>query len=378
VATEVIMPALEMAQETGRILRWLKAEGDDVAKGEPLMEIETDKVTVEVEAPADGVLAGICATEGQDVPVGEAVAYVVAAGERAPKQAAAPAQASVSVAAPVTPVAQARRRRPLASPKARRMARESGVDLGALAGSGPHGAVLAVDLEALPTGDGAGVEPAPVWRRMAERTTQTWQSTPHFFLLREVDASRLISWRKSVLARPGSEAVTYTDLLVKLVAEALTRHPDVTASWRSGRIVGSARVDVGIAVAIDAGLVVPVVHGADRLGLDEIAARRAELVEAARAGRLQPEDVHGGTFTISNLGMYGVDAFLAIVNAGQSGILAVGRIAERVVPVDGQPAIRPVLTLGLSFDHRVVDGARGAAFLHTLASLVEEPAGLVR
>ena len=258
------------------------------------------------------------------------------------------------------------------------MARESGVDLGTLSGSGPHGAVLAVDLEALPTGDGAGVEPAPVWRRMAERTTQTWQSTPHFFLLREVDASRLISWRESVSARPGPEAVTYTDLLVKLVAEALTRHPDLNASWQSGRIVGSARADVGIAIAIDDGLVVPVVHGADRLGLGEIAARRAELVAAARAGALQPEDVHGGTFTISNLGMYGVDAFLAIVNAGQSGILAVGRIAERVVPVDGQPAIRPVLTLGLSFDHRVVDGARGAAFLQTLASLVEEPAGLVR
>ena len=212
---------------------------------------------------------------------------------------------------------------------------------------------------------------------MAERTTQTWQSTPHFFLLREVDASRLISWRESVSARPGPEAVTYTDLLVKLVAEALTRHPDVNASWQSGRIVGSARADLGIAIAIDDGLVVPVVHGAYRRPRrDRRASRRAR--RGGPSGALQPEDVHGGTFTISNLGMYGVDAFLAIVNAGQSGILAVGRIAERVVPVDGQPAIRPVLTLGLSFDHRVVDGARGAAFLQTLASLVEEPAGLVR
>ena len=178
-------------------------------------------------------------------------------------------------------------------------------------------------------------------------------------------------------SRSGHEATTYTDLLVKLVAEALTRHPEANASWQDGRVVGSDRVGIGIAVAIEDGLVVPVVHGADRLGLGEIAARRTELVKAARDGHLQPDDVHGGTFTISNLGMYGVDAFLAIVNAGQSGILAVGRIVERVVPVDGQPAIRPVLTFGLSFDHRVVDGARGAAFVDTLASLVEEPAGLV-
>jgi len=213
---------------------------------------------------------------------------------------------------------------------------------------------------------------------MAERTTRSWQSAPHFFLLREVDASRLDGWRDTLRRRAGYERVTHTDLLVKVCAAALREHPRVNASWRDDGLVANDDVNVGIAVAIEDGLVVPVVHGADTLGIDEIAARRAELVAAAREGRLAPKDVGGGTFTISNLGMYGIDAFLAIVNEPQAAILAVGRIADRVVAVDGQPAVRPTLTLALSFDHRAVDGARGAEFLDTLASLVEEPAGLVR
>ncbi len=378
--TAVIMPALELAQETGRVLRWFKAEGDEVAKGEALLEIETDKVTVEVEAPGDGVLAGVRAVEGVDVPVGETIAFLLAPGEQVPEPSASAAERFA--AAPSAPAAPdgpgvSRPEHAPASPKARRIARERGIDLASIAGSGPRGAILATDLDAAPAAPAApSLELGAIWRRMAERTTQSWQSTPHFFLLRDVDASRLVSWRDSVRTRSGHESVTHTDLLVKTVAEALVRHSRVNASWRDGELVHSDQVNVGIAVATDDGLVVPVVHAADRLGLDEIAAHRAELVSAARAGRLSPEDVSGGTFTISNLGMYGVDAFLAIVNAPQAAILAVGRIAERVVPVDGKPGVRPVLTLGLSFDHRVVDGARGAEFLDTLASLVEEPAGL--
>jgi pyruvate dehydrogenase E2 component (dihydrolipoamide acetyltransferase) len=378
------MPALEMAQESGRILRWLKAEGDAVAKGEPLMEIETDKVTVDVEAPADGVLAGIRAEEGDDVPVGQAVAFVLAPGEELPEPAAVAASPAATVPAPAPPTAPdgergerppaGEERRSLASPKARRMARERGIDLAVVAGSGPGGAIVASDLVAASTG--AAIEVGAIWRRMAERTTASWQSTPHFFLLRDTDASELVTRRESLRAQPGFEGVTHTDLLVKLAAEALRRHPQVTASWREGALVRSDEVNVGIAVAIEDGLVVPVVHGADGLRLDEIAARRVELVSAAREGRLQPHDVSGGTFTISNLGMYGIDAFLAIVNAPQAAILAVGRIAERVVPVDGEPAIRPMLTLALSCDHRVVDGARGAEFLDTLASFVERPSGV--
>ncbi len=212
---------------------------------------------------------------------------------------------------------------------------------------------------------------------MAERTTESWRSVPHFYLRREVDASRLVSWRASARARPGQEQVSHTDLLVKLVAEALRRHPRVNATWRDGAAVSAEQVNVGIAVAVDDGLVVPVVHDADRLSLTDTVARRIELVEAARGGRLRPTDVTGATFTISNLGMYGVDSFDAIVNAPQAAILAVGRIVERIVPIDGEPAVRPMVHLSLSFDHRMVDGARGAEFLDTLALLVEEPAGLV-
>jgi pyruvate dehydrogenase E2 component (dihydrolipoamide acetyltransferase) len=396
--TDVIMPALGMAQESGKVVRWHKAEGDDVAKGEPLLEVETDKVTVDVEAPADGTLAAVTAADGDEVPVGETIALVLAAGEEVPAAGRDGAASRQTVA-----VTQPRRRdgagrprgeresvhdlrRPLASPKARRLAAERGVDVAALRGSGPRGAVIAADVE-------AAERPAPapppvrhergdatvgtVWRRMAERTTESWQSVPQFFLRRDVDASRLNAWRQTARQRDGYERVSHTDLLVKLCAAALRRHPRVNARWDAGTLVAADRVNVGIAVATDEGLVVPVVHDADRLSLREICERRTELVDAARRGALRPDDVTGGTFTISNLGMYGVDAFQAIVNAPQAAILAVGRILDRVVPVDGTPAVRPILSLGLTFDHRVVDGARGAEFLDALASLAEEPAGLV-
>ncbi len=384
--TEVIMPALGVAQETGKVLRWLKAEGESVAKGEPLLEIETDKVTVELEAPADGVIAAVRAA-GEDVPVGETVAFVLGPGESIPEAAAvsapaaagSPPEASSAATVPESRAApEAKPPRPLASPKARRLARERGIDLGSVTGSGPHGSVVAADLA--PAGDGSGASPletGAVWQRMAERVAKSWQTVPHFFLVREVDASRLNAWRDVVRARPGGKGVTHTDLLLRVCAAALRDHPRVNATWRDGVVVLQEEVNVGIAVATDEALVVPVVHGADRLGLGDLSARRAELVQAARSGRLAPEDVQGGTFTISNLGMYGVDAFLAVVNAPQAAILAVGRIAERIVAVDGAPAVRPTMSLSLSFDHRVVDGARGAQFLDSVAALVEEPAGLV-
>jgi pyruvate dehydrogenase E2 component (dihydrolipoamide acetyltransferase) len=272
-------------------------------------------------------------------------------------------------------------RRRLASPKARRLAAAQGIDLDSLSGSGPNGALVAADVEAA-TGRGAegaaghGFEVGTVWRTMAERTRQSWQEVPQFVLSREVDAGRLQSWREAARRRPGCEEVSVTDLLVKVCAEALRRHPRVTASWREGRIVGGG-VNVGIAVATDEGLVVPVVHGAEAMPLAAISARRRGVSEAARDRTLRPEDVQGGTFTISNLGMYGVDTFEAIVNAPQAAILAVGRIAEKPVASNGEVVVRPRLTLTVSFDHRVVDGARGAEFLDTLAALVEEPAGLV-
>ncbi len=392
-ATDVIMPALGMAQDTGKVVRWLKGAGEAVVKGEPLMEVETDKVTVEVEAPADGILAGLAASEGEDVAVGRSVAVILAPGESAsePASGSEPHPAEIRVAhagddgaGAGTQRAVEERRRPLASPKARRLATERGIDIAAILGSGPHGAVVAADVASF----GGKAEPpvarpaeqvavGSIWRRMAERLTESWQTVPHFYLEREVDAARLESWRASVRVRPGYERLTHTDLLVKIAAAALREHPRVNASWREGAIEEHGDVNVGVAVAVEEGLVVPVVHNADQLPLRQIAARRTELVAAAREGRLRPDDVAGGTFTISNLGMFGVDAFAAIVNAPQAAILAVGRVRDRVVPADDQPAVRPIVALTLSFDHRVVDGARGAQFLDTLASFIEEPAALV-
>jgi pyruvate dehydrogenase E2 component (dihydrolipoamide acetyltransferase) len=254
-------------------------------------------------------------------------------------------------------------RRALASPKARRLAAAQGLDLESIAGSGPGGSIVAADVETRvpePTPTGA------VWRVMAERTTASWQTVPHFYLRRTVDVSALQRRREE-----AGSGVTHTDLLVQSSAEALRRHGGVNVTWHDGRVVPHADVHVAIAIATDGGLVAPVIHHADRLDLSAIASRRQELVAAARAGRLRPDDVSGGTFTVSNLGMYGVDSFDAIVNAPQAAILAVGRIAERIVAVAGQPAVRPMLDLTISFDHRAVDGANGAQFLDTLARILE-------
>jgi len=381
---DVIMPALGMAQETGKVVRWLKQDGELVAKGEPLLEVETDKVTVEIEAPADGTLGGVRVPEGAAVPVGTVIAVVLAAGEVATDPHPEPLEREVEAVAAAPPSSAAspeRPRRRLASPKARRLAEEQGVDLDTLAGSGPNGAIVARDLEALHrvvTGNGdEDFAVGSVWRVMADRTTRAWQEVPHFFLSRDVDASRLGSWRDAALRKPAGEKISHTDLLVKVCAEALRRHPRVNASWREGEIVPGIGINVAIAVATDNGLVAPVVHRADTLDLPAISVRRREIADAARSGRLRPEDVQDGTFTISNLGMFGVDTFQAIVNSPQAAILAVGRIVERPWAADGAVVVRPILTLTVAFDHRVVDGARGAEFLNTLAELIEEPTGLV-
>jgi pyruvate dehydrogenase E2 component (dihydrolipoamide acetyltransferase) len=215
-----------------------------------------------------------------------------------------------------------------------------------------------------------------VWRIMAERMTASWTTAPHFYLVREVNVSRLVSWLDRARKQTGAR-VTYTDLLVKLVAAALSRHPRANASWKDGGIVQNAEINIGLAVAIDDGLVVPVLHRADTLGLAELATRREDLVARAQAGKLRPPDIQGGGFTISNLGMFGVDAFSAIVNPPQAAILAVGRIADRVVALNGQAAVQPTMVLTLSCDHRALDGARGAQFLGTLADLIEEPLALL-
>ena len=385
-AANVIMPALGMAQETGKVLRWLKRAGDAVTKGEPLLEIETDKTTVELEAPESGTLAQVSAAEGETVPVGRVIATILAPGEPAAAASGAPAHAPAvpptpapAHRVPATPTASsavagppvAPSGRVPASPKARRLAKERGVDLASIAGSGPAGAVLADDVLM------AQAAPAmsTVWRLMAERTTQSWTTVPHFFLMREVAAAGLIAWRDEQHQRSGAE-ITYTDLLIALVAAVLRDHPRANARWEHGAVVLNAAINVGLAVATQDGLVVPVIHGADDLSVNDIATQRRDLVGRARTGRLRPQDLMGGTFTISNLGMYAIDAFTAIINAPQAAILAVGRIADRVVPVDGHPAVRPMLITSLSCDHRVLDGARAAQFLEALARLIEAPTSL--
>jgi pyruvate dehydrogenase E2 component (dihydrolipoamide acetyltransferase) len=452
-STQVFMPALGMAQETGTLVRWLRAAGDSVQEGDALAEIQTDKATVELEARASGTLADIRAREGEDIPVGQVIALILSPGEQSASPAtpapslvaSAPAASAPAASAPVvngaTPamggvsplarrIAEQRgvdpsaiptngRRvqksdvlayladratlpastsegRPArlapASPKARRLASERGVELAQVMGSAPGSAVVAADVltfaarsVAATAVASAAADPAPasastlhpIWRIMAERTTQSWQTIPHFFLLREINASRLIAWREQA-RRQSASNVTYTDLLVMATAHTLRAHPGVNASWREGGITRHPEVNIALAVAADYGLVTPVIQRADTLNLEAIAARRAELVQRAQSGKQRPADLAGATFTISNLGMYGVDAFNAIVPAPQAAILAVGRIVERVVPLHGVPAVQPMLALSLSCDHRVIDGARGAEFLGALADLLEEPLALLR
>jgi pyruvate dehydrogenase E2 component (dihydrolipoamide acetyltransferase) len=387
-AISVVMPALELTQETGKLIAWRKKEGEQVAKGEPLLEVETDKAVVEIEAPAEGILAGIRAHEGAVIPVGETIAWIVAPGERPPAE-LAPVQSgrksSNEPARPVSSVAHASEK-PAAtdlriSPKARRLAREHGIDIGRLRGSGPEGEILASDILSIVEAKGAPAANEPealssVARLMAERTTQSWTSVPHFFVVREVDAGALVEQREKLgpaIEKTRGVRPTHTDLLVALLARILVQHPRLNASWAGERIRVNPEVNVAIAIAVKDGVVAPVIHNADKTGLGEIAVLRRELAERARAGRLRPADIAGATFTISNLGMYGVDAFTAIISPPQAAILAVGTIADRVVPVDGQPGIRPTMTLTLSCDHRVADGARAAAFLADVAAAIREP-----
>ncbi len=382
-AAHVIMPMLGMAQETGKVLRWLKPQGQAITKGEPLVEIETDKVTVELEAPASGILAQVMTSAGESVPVGHIIAVIAAPGEvltDLPPSGVSPVPlsqrpaASASTGTALTPSGTPAR--PQASPKARRLASERGIDLATVSGSGPSGVVVANDLPGA-VGGGAAVEPVPLatsaaWRVMAQRTTQSWTSVPHFFLFREVNATALIAARDRYRAG-GDPEVTYTDLLINLVATALRAHPRLNGRWANGQVVLNAEIHVGIAVAVEEGLIVPVIRHADRLPVAELVVRRRDLVARAQHGTLRLEDVQGGTFTISNLGMYGVDAFTAVLNPPQAALLAVGQIADRVVPVEGRPSVQPMMVLSLACDHRVADGARGAQFLQTLAALIAQP-----
>jgi pyruvate dehydrogenase E2 component (dihydrolipoamide acetyltransferase) len=395
-AISVVMPALELTQETGKLVSWRKKEGEAVTKGETLLEVETDKAVVEVEALADGFLAGIKAQEGDVIPVGRTIAWIVERGEAPPEDespTAAAALATAKIARPqevkaASSVAEPASVKPRISPKARRLAGELNVGLDSVKGSGPGGEILASDIESAaqsktPTAASASSSTQPklesltaVGRLMAERTTQSWTTVPHFFLVREVGATGLNATREKFASSPaaGSTAkITHTDLLTALVARVLLKHPRMNASYTPAGIQLHTKVNIAIAIAVNDGVIAAVIPNADKLGLAEIATQRKELAERAKVGKPRTQDLTGATFTISNLGMFEIDSFTAIIPLPQAGILAVGAITDRVVAVDGKPAVRSMMTLTLSSDHRVVDGAHGAQFLNDLAKAIAEP-----
>ena len=412
-AFSVVMPALEMAQESGKLLAWRKKEGDPVSKGEPLLEIETDKAVVEVEAPADGILAGIKAGEGADIPVGQTIAWIVAPGEAPPVESgsslpSARVGAQAKIEARTVPVpAASSSQAPISSlkisPKARRLAKELGIDVATLRGSGPEGEILASDIQAAATahlgtaalggltgpevsgrsavqraaseGSGRLEIPSSIGRIMAERTTQSWTTVPHFFLTREIDATMLNQYRERIISESATgPRLTHTDLLIALVARVLLQHPRLNASWSADGIQLHDHVHMGVAIAVEDGVVAAVIRDAHTASLSEIATQRRDVAERAHSGKLRPADIADATFTISNLGMYQVDQFSAIITPPQSAILAVGAISDRVVADEGKPVIRPMMTLTLSCDHRVADGARAALFLRDLAGAAADPA----
>ena len=398
-STQVTLPRLGQGMETGTIVRWLKAEGDPVEKGEPLYELDTEKVTQEVEAETSGVLLRILAVEGEEVMVGSPVAVIGEPGEEIPeaprpagRAPAPPAPAEVPLPEPkpelppALPAPQADGGRVKASPLARRIARERGIDLGSLRGTGPEGRVVAEDVEraaaappawAAPAGTPTEIEVVKltgVRRTIARRMVEAW-AAPAFQISMSADMAAQIRLRERLVAETPEGAVkpTYSDVLVKLCALALMRHRDVNALFAGEEIHLYPTANVGIAVAIPHGLVVPVIPNAERKTIREIAEARADLVERTRAGKLVAADLEGGTFTISNLGMYGVERFVAVLNPPQAAILAVGAIEERAVAQAGEIAVRPRLELTLTCDHRVVDGATASEFLGTVKGFLEEP-----
>jgi pyruvate dehydrogenase E2 component (dihydrolipoyllysine-residue acetyltransferase) len=395
-ATEVILPRLGQGMESGTIVKWLKAEGEQVEKGEPLFELDTDKVTQEVEAEASGVLLRIAVAEGE-VPVGRTVAFIGAEGEEAPSvpdtsspepgsrdQSVVESESAAESRVPATSLSSAANGRIKASPLARRIARERGIDLRSLRGTGPDGRIVAEDVERAPAGAApsaaaplaAGeVERRPVTnvrRTIARRLTQAWE-VPVFQLQASADMTRVNALVARLRERDPDVRVTVTDVLTKVCAAALMRHREVNAEWTDEAILLHPSANVGIAVAAPQGLVVPVIRGAERLSLAEIAAIRTDLVGRARDNKLRTEDLEGGTFTISNLGMFAVESFVAVLNPPQAAIVAVGATEDRAVVSGGEVLVRPMVTLTATFDHRAVDGAPAAGFLEALKEGLEDP-----
>ena len=367
-ATEVILPRLGQGMESGTIVRWLKSEGEPVAKGDPLFELDTDKVTQEVEAEAAGFLLKIAIAEGE-VPVGQTVAFIGAEGEDVPEvAAAAPPQEEAKPARPEPAAEEApQQEAAIASGNGRIVAE----DIERAEAGGPTAAPAAAPAP-VPAGEVARIPLSNIRKTIARRLTEAWQ-IPVFQLQASADMTRVNALVARLRERDPDVRVTVTDVLTKVCAQALMRHREVNAEFTEDAILLHPTANVGLAVATPQGLVVPVIRSAERLSLSEIAGVRADLVGRARENKLRAEDLAGGTFTISNLGMYAVESFTAVLNPPQAAIVAVGATEERVVPVGGETAVRPMVTFTGTFDHRAVDGAPAAAFLQTLKESLEDP-----
>lgn len=381
-ATEVIMPALEMSQEQGVLVRWLKSEGEFVARGEPLMEIETDKAVMEIEASASGILSNVTAREGDEVPVGQGIAWLLNEGETAPPPATGAPRPQRPAARPGTARREretrtparspARRGRVRATPRARKLARKLGIDLAAVTGTGPKGAILPRDLEAHQTASGKDasaeseyrVVPIKGTRRsIARRTSESYRNAPHITLSLSLDVTGL-------QARTTRQR-RLTPCLLKAVAGALMKHPRLNAHLVEEEIREFASVHLGVAVSLEDGLVVPVLRSVERKEIERIQTELADLAHRSRKRTLQPEEMKGSTFSVSNLGMYGIEQFTSILNPPEVGILSVGTVRAVPVVVDGKVAVRSRMQVTLNADHRAVDGAVAAQFLQTLKVSVE-------
>jgi len=418
-ATPIPMPALSPTMKEGKITRWLKNVGDKVSSGTAIAEVETDKSNLEVEALDDGHLLAVVVKEGEMGAVGAPIAWMGAKDEKvdvsaaarpaaaapapapvaapqvqaAPPRPAAPVPAPAPAPVPVAPVAAPDRAggRVRASPLARRMAQAQGLQLESLAGSGPNGRVVKRDVEAALARGGAArpaeaaaafaraapeVQPLSNMRRViAQRMTEVKPGVPHFYLTVDVDMAAALQIREE--AKAVESKVSVNDIIVKAAAVALRRVPKMNAQFGGDHVLQLHDADVGIAVAIEDGLVTPIVRNADQKGLGQISAEARDLAERARGRKLKPEEYAGGSITVSNLGMFGIDQFVAVINPPQAAILAVGQVAERPVVKNGQLAVGKVMTVTLSGDHRVIDGALGAVYLKEFKSLLEHPMRLL-
>ncbi|HET7647754.1 MAG TPA: dihydrolipoamide acetyltransferase family protein [Gaiellaceae bacterium] len=393
-ASEVKLPRLGQGMESGTVRKWLKSEGEAVEKGEPLFEVDTDKVTQEVESDFSGVLLKIALQEGE-APVGQTIAWIGEAGEEVAAPAVAPAAdtpaepdevADAAAEAPPAPAPapSTTNGRVKASPLARRLARERGIDIATLQGTGPEGRIVAKDVEGaqarpaaapvfVPSGEVESVPLTSIRKTIARRLTAAWEA-PVFQLTVTADMTRANELVARARELNPDVRITVTDLLAKVCAQALMRHRDVNVQYADDSLLKFPTANVGIAVAAPQGLVVPVLRSVERLSLAEVAAARTDSVGRARDNKLTQQDFEDGTFTISNLGMFGIEQFVAVINPPQAAILAVGASVDTPVARDGAVEIRPILTMTLTVDHRAVDGAEGADFLRTVKQFVEDPA----